>query len=133
MHRPVVLLVCISPVCVHDMSAEFAPSLNISQNKWTLEEGHGGSGRDRAVPSPLRDKPHMGEIAPRFPRTRGSSLSLGTEVPETLNQLCFIHFIQKGSFKIQLRNRAGNSERQEMRSLLLRSGVSEKSAGFNNL
>lgn len=115
------------------MSAEFAPSLNISQNKWTLEEGHGGSGRDHAVPLPLREKPHMGEIVLHFPRGRSSSLSLGTEVPETLNRLCFIHFIQKGSFKIQLRNRADSIERQEMRSLLLGSSVKEKSTGFNNL
>lgn len=58
------------------------------------------------------------------------SPSLGTEVPETLNQLCFIHFIRKGSFKIQLRNLArGTSERQAM------SGGSGggSSAGFNNL
>lgn len=80
-------------MCVHDMSAEFAPSLNISQNKWTLEEGDGGSWGNRAVPLPLRERSHLGEIAPRFPWSWSSSLSLGTEVPETLNQLCFIHFI----------------------------------------
>lgn len=57
------------------------------------------------------------------PCSRSSSPSLGTEVPETLNQLCFIHFIQKGSFKIQLRNRAGSFERQAMRSLQRGNGV----------
>ena len=92
------------------MSVEFALSLNISQNKWTLEEGDSGSWGIYAVPSPLGERPRLGEIVPCFSRSRNSGLSLGTEVPETLNQLCFIHFIQKGSFKIQLRNRPGFME-----------------------
>lgn len=54
-------------LCVHDMSAEFAPLLNISQNKWTLEEGDGGSGTICIVlPLLLGEKPRFGEIAPRF-------------------------------------------------------------------
>lgn len=120
-------------LCVHVMSAEFAPLLNISQNKWTLEEGGGGSGRIHAVPLPLRERPHLGEIVLRFPRSWSSGPSLGTEVPETLIQLCFIHFIRKGSFKIQLRDCAGSIGRQEMRSLLHGNSAGESSAGFNNL
>lgn len=57
--------------------------------------------------------------------------SFGTEVPETLNQLCFIHFIQKGSFKIQLRNHAQGALKDRRAELSHIAGGS--GSAFNNL
>lgn len=57
-HRPILLF--ISSMCVHVLSAEFAPSLNISQNKWTLEEGDARARRERGESCPLREKLRLG-------------------------------------------------------------------------
>lgn len=69
------------------------------------EEGDGGSGMPRSAVAamPLGEQPPLGrDRCTAFPLEPWSrSPSLGTEVPETLNQLCFIHFLRKGSFKIQ--------------------------------
>lgn len=134
-HRPGLLF--ISLLCAYVASVEFAPSLNISQNKWTLEEGDGwsvGGGVDpRWVFAAQDERPRLGEIVPRFPLSRNSSASLGTEVPGTLNQLCFIHFIQKGSFKIQLRNHAGSMARRVKRWLRFVKSNGESSARVQRL
>lgn len=114
------------------MSDEFALLLNISQNKWTLEEGDVGQGRlvlhcsRRSGRGPAWERSLLAS-----PWSRSCSHSLGTEVPETLNQLCFIHFIQKGSFKIQLRNHGQAAVKDREGEL---ADVAEgSSAGFYNL
>lgn len=120
-------------MCVHVMPVEFALSLNISQNKWTQEEGDDGSG---SVGHPrcafaARGEALLGERSLlASPWIRSSSPSLGTEVPETLNQLCFTHFIRKRSFKIQLRSCALSAVTQGNESL---PDDGEKSARFDNL
>lgn len=64
------------------MSDEFALLLNISQNKWTLEEGDGGSGTTGVTLQPaLREKPHLGEIAPCFPLEPELQSQLGDRSP----------------------------------------------------
>ena len=80
MHRPI--LIFISLMCVHVMSAEFALSLNISQNKWTLEEGDGGLGGGiHAVPLPLGERRRLGEIAPCFTPELKLQFQLGDRSP----------------------------------------------------
>lgn len=63
------------------MSAEFAPSLNISQNKWTLEEGNGGSGGIRAVPSPAQGEAPLGKDSSSFPAEPELQSQLGDGSP----------------------------------------------------
>lgn len=64
------------------MSDEFALLLNISQNKWTLEDGDGGSGTAGVtLQPPLRERPHLGEIAPWFPLEPELQSQLGDRSP----------------------------------------------------
>lgn len=57
-HHPFLLF--ISSMRVHVLSAGFAPSLNISQNKWTLEEGAARSWREGGESSLLGGEAPLG-------------------------------------------------------------------------
>lgn len=68
-------------MCVHVMSAEFAQSLNISQNKWTLEEEDAGSRGIRTVPSPAQGEVPLGRDSSSLPVEQELQSQLGDRSP----------------------------------------------------